>query len=62
MKYDVTIVGGGMVGLAMAAALAGTNSNPQLRILLLEKRNLDQSLDASWLDSKPVDDSQFDEE
>jgi len=35
--YDITIIGGGIVGLATALTLK--NSNPALNIILLEKEN-----------------------
>jgi len=62
VKYDVIIVGGGMVGLAMAASLCvhGRSSKSELKVLLIEKQNLSQTLDASLFDPSPVDESQFD--
>ncbi len=44
-RYDLILVGGGMVGLAMAAALAPSG----LSMLLVEKQPLDQQLPASLL-------------
>ena len=35
-NFDIVIIGGGMVGLAMAASLAETD----LKILLIEKQDL----------------------
>src|SRR5438045_2550015 len=37
MNYDVTVIGGGIVGLATALQLQ--KKNPSLKILLLEKEN-----------------------
>ncbi|MDQ7048463.1 MAG: UbiH/UbiF/VisC/COQ6 family ubiquinone biosynthesis hydroxylase [Enterobacterales bacterium] len=53
-RYDLILVGGGMVGLAMAAALAPSG----LSMLVVEKQPLDQQLPASLLQTdiiKPQD-------
>ena len=55
-KFDIAIVGGGMVGLAMAASLADT----QLKILLIEKQNLSELFPADLLENKAVEDQDFD--
>jgi 2-octaprenylphenol hydroxylase len=55
-KYDIIIIGGGMVGLAMVASLAET----QLKILLLEKQDLNSGLTPDLLENKVVSDQDFD--
>lgn len=55
-KFDIIIVGGGMVGLAMAASLAET----ELNILLIEKQDLSNDLETDLLDDKNVSDNDFD--
>ncbi len=55
-NYDICIVGGGMVGLAMAASLAET----ELNILLIEKQDLNQSLNDHWLLNQKVEMKEFD--
>ena len=55
-KYDITIIGGGMVGLAMAASLAETD----LKILLIEKQNLAGSCGSDLLLDQDVSDQDFD--
>jgi 2-polyprenylphenol 6-hydroxylase len=55
-NFDIAIVGGGMVGLAMAAALAQSD----LKILLIEKNHLSAQLGTQLLDNKPVEDGEFD--
>lgn len=56
IKFDISIVGGGMVGLAMAASLANTG----LKILLIEKQNLTETLNANFLSEVPLSESDFD--
>ena len=55
-KFDIAIVGGGMVGLAMAASLAET----ELKILLIEKQNLSEIFPEDLLENKTVDNQDFD--
>jgi 2-octaprenylphenol hydroxylase len=55
-QYDIVIVGGGMVGLAMAASLAES----ELNILLIEKQPLDDSLPLSQLSQSQFDQNQSD--
>ncbi|MGB0495671.1 MAG: UbiH/UbiF/VisC/COQ6 family ubiquinone biosynthesis hydroxylase [Kangiellaceae bacterium] len=55
-KFDIIVVGGGMVGLAMAAALAES----KLKILLIEKQDLDTSLSNGLLENQPIEDQEFD--
>jgi 2-octaprenylphenol hydroxylase len=56
LKYDITIIGGGMVGLTMAVSL----SDSDLKVLLIEKQDLNQVLDSDLFDAKVVTDDQFD--
>ena len=55
-KFDIAIVGGGMVGLAMAASLAETD----LKVLLIEKQNLSEFFPPDLLENKTVKDQDFD--
>ena len=55
-KFDIAIVGGGMVGLAMAASLAETD----LKILLIEKQNLSELFPSNLLENKVVENQDFD--
>ena len=54
--FDIAIIGGGMVGLAMAASLAET----ELKILLIEKQDLIANLSNELLNNNNVIDDQFD--
>jgi 2-octaprenylphenol hydroxylase len=54
--FDITIVGGGMVGLAMAASLAET----ELKILLIEKQDLIKNLPSELLTNEHINDADFD--
>ncbi|WP_444996178.1 UbiH/UbiF/VisC/COQ6 family ubiquinone biosynthesis hydroxylase [Aliikangiella sp. IMCC44359] len=55
-KLDIIIVGGGMVGLAMAAALSGTN----LKIGVVEKLNFDLLTSQNYLSSETPLAEEFD--
>lgn len=55
-KFDITIVGGGMVGLAMVAALVETGK----KILLIEKQSLSDSLSLELLEEKTLLAEDFD--
>ncbi len=55
-KFDIIIIGGGMVGLAMTASLAESGLN----ILLVEKQDLSDTLPMSLLADRQVADSEFD--
>lgn len=50
-KFDITVVGGGMVGLSAVAALAETG----LKILLLEKQAIDLDSFQKLLENKPFE-------
>ncbi|MBV1911537.1 MAG: UbiH/UbiF/VisC/COQ6 family ubiquinone biosynthesis hydroxylase [Kangiellaceae bacterium] len=56
LNFDIAIIGGGMVGLAMAAALAETGK----KILIVEKQDFAQSVTDELLVDKVVDGSDFD--
>lgn len=56
IKFDIIIIGGGMVGLAMAASLAESD----LKILLVEKQDLSQSLSMDLLLDEAIADEDFD--
>lgn len=55
-KFDIIVVGGGMVGLTMVASLAET----KLKILLLEKQNLNSLLTPDLLKNETINDQDFD--
>jgi len=55
-KFDIIVVGGGMVGLTMIASLAET----KLKILLLEKQDLHAVLTSDYLKNETISDEQFD--
>ncbi len=55
-KFDIIVIGGGMVGLAMTAALAKT----ELKILLLEKQDLNATLNSDLLKDETISDQNFD--
>ncbi len=55
-KFDIVIVGGGMVGLAMAASLAESG----LKIILIEQQNLPDVQSMDLLTNHPVEDQDFD--
>jgi len=55
-KYDIIIVGGGMVGLAMAASLAESD----LKIIIIEKQNLPEVFSSELLSNSVVEDNDFD--
>ena len=55
-KFDIIIIGGGMVGLAMAASLAESD----LKILIIEKQNLPENFSSELLANNPVEDNDFD--
>jgi 2-octaprenylphenol hydroxylase len=54
-KFDIAIVGGGMVGLSMAAAL----SKNKLKILLLEKQDLSNIITSDLLENRPISNDEF---
>lgn len=54
-QFDITIVGGGMVGLAMAASLA----EHDFKILLVEKQDLASQLSDNLLVEKPLVETDF---
>ncbi len=55
-KFDIIIVGGGMVGLTMAVALGESG----MKILLVEKQNLDDLLAKNLLLGRDIKDEEFD--
>lgn len=55
-KFDIIVVGGGMVGLAMVASLAESG----LKILIIEKQNLSKAISPDLLLDKTVNDTGFD--
>ncbi len=54
-KFDIVVVGGGMVGLAMVASLAET----KLKVLLLEKQDLITILTPDYLKNEIINDQDF---
>lgn len=54
-KFDIIVVGGGMVGLAMVAAVADSD----LKILLIEKQILPDKISSDLLLDQAVDDEDF---